>query len=279
MNYIIFDMEWNQPFSKESAIHSPIYLSGEIIQIGAIKMNERGKAIDCIDLLIAPTFYKKLHYRIKKITGIDQKMLVGKPDFKAAIRTFRDWCGEDCILLSWGYDDIQILKDNLLMHSMDESWLPPCLNLQGIYNHQISHENRQFSLEHALEQLKLQSDLPAHNAFNDAIDTARVARALNLKKGIRHYDELNGVLWNSMHSIKEVFSPFRSREHAFNDPRLLRVTCPVCGKSLKIRSYTRVDEKNAFAEVKTKHGILSVKLKAMQNHHRRFYIKRTIRFL
>ena len=279
MNYIVFDMEWNQPFSKESAVHTPIYLSGEIIQIGAVKLNERGKAIDCIDLLIAPTFYKRLHYRIKKITGIEQKMLAGKPDFKKAIQEFREWCGSDCILLSWGYDDIQILRDNLLMHEMEEDWLPPCMNLQGIYNHQVAHENRQFSLEKALEELKIQSDLPAHNAFNDAIDTAQVARRLNLKKGIRHYRELNGVLWNSMHGTKEVFPPFRTREKALADPALKQVTCPICGKTLKIRNFDQVDEKNFYTQVKTRHGMLTVKLKVMQNRHRKFYIKRTIRFL
>ena len=85
MNYIVFDMDWNQPFSKESAIQSPIYLSGEIIQIGAIKLNEKAEAIDCIDLLIAPTFYKKLHHRIKKMTGITKEELQGKPRFKEAI--------------------------------------------------------------------------------------------------------------------------------------------------------------------------------------------------
>ena len=109
MTYIVFDMEWNQPFSKETAIQSPIYFSGEIIQIGAIKLNEQGKAIDCINLLVAPTFYKRLHYRIKKITGIDQKMLKNQKNFKEAIREFRKWCGKDCLLLSWGYDDIQML--------------------------------------------------------------------------------------------------------------------------------------------------------------------------
>ncbi len=279
MQYIIFDMEWNQPFSKESAIHSPIYLSGEIIQIGAVKLNERGKAVDCIDLLIAPTFYKRLHYRIKKITGIDQQMLKGKPNFKDAIAEFRDWCGEDCILLSWGYDDIEILKDNLLMHDMDESWLPSCFNLQGIYNHQVAHENRQFSLEHAMEKMELTTTLKAHNAFNDAIDTARVARELNLKKGIRHYKELDGVLWNSMHSTKEVFSPFRTKEAAFADPRLALVECPICHKTLKVKKFYPLDEKHAYGEIKTKHGQLSVKLKLQETRHRKYFIKRTVRFL
>ncbi len=279
MNYIVFDMEWNQPFSKETAIQSPIYLSGEIIQIGAIKLNEKAEAIDCIDLLIAPTFYKKLHYRIKKMTGITKEDLEGKKKFKDAIREFQEWCGTNCLLLSWGYDDIQQLKDNLLMHDLDEDWLPPCLNLQGIFNHQISHENRQFSLEYAMEQLNIVPSLQAHNAFNDAIYTARVAKCLDLREGIRNYQELNGLLWHSMHSTKEHFPTFRSKEKALADPKLKKLTCPICGEALKVKAFTQVDEKNYSAELKTRHGPLSVKLKVMQNHHRAYYIKRTIRFV
>lgn len=278
MNYIVFDMEWNQPYSKESAVQSPIYLAGEIIQIGAIKLNERAEAIDCIDLMIAPTFYRRLHHRIRKMTGIDQEALRGKPKFKEAIREFRDWCGKDCLFLTWGYDDIQMLKDNLLMHDLEEDWLPPCLNLQGIFNHQISHQNRQFSLEYAMEQLEIVPGLQAHNAFNDAIYTARVAKALNLKEGIRRYPEYNGVLWHSMHSQKEFFPTYRLREKALADPRLKRVTCPICGKILKIRGYKQLDEKNFEAILRTKHGPLSVKLKVMQSQKRTYYIRRTIRF-
>lgn len=279
MNYIVFDMEWNQPYSKETAIHSPIYLSGEIIQIGAIKLNQRAEAVDCINLLVAPTFYKRLHHRIRKMTGIDKEMLRGQKNFKEAIAEFKEWCGEDCLLLSWGYDDIQMLKDNMLMHEMDESWLPPCMNLQGIYNDQVSHENRQFSLERAMEELEIEAPLPAHDAFNDAIYTARVAKALNLRRGVRNYQELNGVLWHSMHSEKELFHPFKTAEKALADPSLYQVTCPICGKNLKVKEYTPIDEKSYEAQVKTKHGILLLRLKLMRNRRRNFYIKRTIRFL
>ncbi len=279
MNYIVFDMEWNQPFSKETAIQSPIYLSGEIIQIGAIKLNERAEAIDCIDLLIAPTFYKKLHHRIKKMTGISKEDLQGKPKFKEAIEEFRNWCGKDCLFLTWGYDDVQQLKDNLLMHDLDEDWLPPCLNLQGIFNRQIAHENRQFSLEFAMEQLNIVPSLQAHNAFNDAIYTARVAKCLDLREGIRNYQELNGVLWHSMHSTKEFFPTFRTREKALADPKLKKVICPICSEHLKVKEFLPVDEKNAAAEIQTRHGLLSVKLKIMQSQRKAYYIKRTIRFV
>lgn len=279
MNYIVFDMEWNQPYSKASAIQSPIYLAGEIIQIGAIKLNEHLTATDCLNLLIAPTFYRRLHSRIKRMTGISQAALKDQPKFKAAIATFREWCGEDCILLSWGYDDIQIMKDNLLMHDLDEDWLPPCLNLQGIYNHQVSHENRQFSLESAMEVLGVEATLQAHNAFDDAIYTAQVVRKLNMTEGVRNYQELNGLLWHSMHSTKETFSTFRSREKALADPRLRQIQCPICGEALTVETFTPIDEKNFETVLETRHGPLSVKLKAQQLPNRHWHVRRTIRFL
>ena len=36
MNYIVLDMEWNQPFNMKSMIKKPLMLHGEIVQIGAV---------------------------------------------------------------------------------------------------------------------------------------------------------------------------------------------------------------------------------------------------
>ena len=279
MYYIVFDMEWNQPFSKESAVQSPIYFAGEIIQIGAIKLDEQYRAVDCLDLLIAPTFYRKLHHRIKKMTGIDQEQLKGQKRFKAAIEEFRAWCGTDCVMLTWGYDDIQILRDNILMHNLDEDWLPPCLNLQGVYNHQITHENRQFSLESAMERLEIEPTLQAHNAFNDAIYTARVVRGLDLQDGIRNYEVYNGILWNSMHSRKEYFPVFRSKNRAISDPRLRECRCPICGETLMIEVFTQQDEQNFSAETVHHGEVFSIRLKLLQSQRHAWYVRRTTRFL
>ena len=38
---IVLDLEWNQPFSMRSMITTPVRLHGEIIQIGAVKLNEQ----------------------------------------------------------------------------------------------------------------------------------------------------------------------------------------------------------------------------------------------
>ena len=42
MNYVVVDLEWNQAMSSKSSVFNrlPIHLRGEIIQIGAVKLNE-----------------------------------------------------------------------------------------------------------------------------------------------------------------------------------------------------------------------------------------------
>ena len=40
MNYIVLDMEWNQANSYAEMVKDPIMLTGEIVQIGAVKLDE-----------------------------------------------------------------------------------------------------------------------------------------------------------------------------------------------------------------------------------------------
>ena len=44
MNYIILDMEWNQPGYADTALcRNGVCMKNEIIQIGAVKLDENGK--------------------------------------------------------------------------------------------------------------------------------------------------------------------------------------------------------------------------------------------
>ena len=42
MNYVVVDLEWNQAMSSKSSVFNklPIHLRGEIIEIGAVKLND-----------------------------------------------------------------------------------------------------------------------------------------------------------------------------------------------------------------------------------------------
>lgn len=56
MNYIVFDLEWNQnPAGKKSRNDK---LPFEIIEIGAVKVNSRKEITDSFHRLIKPQVYK-----------------------------------------------------------------------------------------------------------------------------------------------------------------------------------------------------------------------------
>ena len=97
MNYIVMDMEWNQPWpgSPSSKKVLPVQIRGEIIQIGAVRVTEDRQVADEFQVLIKPKYYRHLNRRVSKLTGIKDAQLrdEGVP-FPEAVRQFKKWCGE-----------------------------------------------------------------------------------------------------------------------------------------------------------------------------------------
>ena len=73
MNYIVVDFEWNQTSYGKGSENRKIPF--EIIEIGAVKLNEKRKEVDRFSRTIRPKVYKKLHYITKELTGITQEEL------------------------------------------------------------------------------------------------------------------------------------------------------------------------------------------------------------
>ena len=72
MNYIVFDLEWNQcPYGKERENKR---LPFEIIEIGALKLDENRNYEDSFHQVVKPVVYKKLHYRTKEILDIKARI-------------------------------------------------------------------------------------------------------------------------------------------------------------------------------------------------------------
>ena len=84
MNYIVLDLEWNQPIYKKSTIKNPVLLKGEIIQIGAVKLNSKFNVIDTFTIMVAPKYYTIMKKNVSKITKIRTRDLqLGFPFEKA----------------------------------------------------------------------------------------------------------------------------------------------------------------------------------------------------
>ena len=150
MDYIVLDMEWNQPWpgSPSAKKTLPVQIRGEIIQIGAVRLTEDSTVADEFQVMVKPRFYRHLNRRVSKLTGIKETRLrdEGIP-FPEAMEHFRQWCGEDIVFLTWGFDDIGILRENLRLYSLEEGWTERWYNAQMIFNAQTDGSNSQKALK------------------------------------------------------------------------------------------------------------------------------------
>ena len=192
MNYIVMDMEWNQPWPGSPSAKKvlPVAIRGEIIQIGAVRLTEDQAVADEFQVMIKPKYYRHLNRRVSKLTGIKENRLreEGIP-FPEAMEQFQAWCGEDIVFLTWGFDDIGILRENLRLFGLNEDFTQKWYNAQMIFNAQTDGSNAQKALKTAMEIFGIEATRPAHDALGDAYHTALICSRLDLQKGTGEYEE------------------------------------------------------------------------------------------
>lgn len=235
MSYIVFDMEWNQPMcaAQPQKGRNGVRLTGEIIQIGAVRLSPDGKPGEQFSMCVRPRFYKRLNKRVRELTGITKEQLSGAEDFSQVGQRFAEFCGNEAILLAWGFDDVPILRQNLIAWDMDAAICEHSYNLQTIFNMQTDGGKGQRSLAFALEHFGIVPVLEAHNALHDAYHTALVCAHLDLEAGIAAYGKGNaGALWEHP-LLEESFAPYTSKRAAFADEQVSKMRCPVCKNAIE----------------------------------------------
>lgn len=244
MQYIVLDMEWNQPWPGTYAAKRvlPVRIRGEIIQIGAVRVTDRQIVGDEFQALIKPKYYRKLNKKVVSLTGIKDSMLSerGIP-FPEAMEQFRDWCGEDCVFLTWGFDDIGILKENMALHNIDSSWIDRWYNAQMIFNAQTDGATAQKALKTAMQMAGVEASRPAHDALGDAYHTAILCTRLDLPRGMEEYDKALREHENGFHGAelpgcleRHVFHGFESKEAAMAALSGVENRCPTCGMPMTV---------------------------------------------
>lgn len=235
MAYIVFDMEWNQPMcaSQPQRGRNGVKLSGEIMQIGAVRLEENGEIGGSFSLCVKPHFYRRLNKRVRELTGITKEELMAADEFPAVFAQFDAFCGENPVLLTWGFDDVPILRQNLIAWGLGTEICETSYNLQTIFNTQTDGGRDQRSLAFALEYYGIVPELEAHDALHDAYHTALVAGHLDLKGGIAAYGGgSSGALWEHPLST-DSFYPYENKRAAFADKRLTVICCPHCKAELQ----------------------------------------------
>ncbi len=238
MNYITLDLEWNQAYMQQAlAVQKRIgaHLHGEVIQIGAVKLNEEMQIVGSYSIIVKPRFFCKLHRHVRDLTGITQNMIDSGTPLPEAAESFRRFCGEDFVLLTWGPDDVPMFRENLTAHKISSEWLDCDYDLQRIYSRQKENgADKQRSLEFAMEALGVEQTLPAHDALNDAYFTAMVARLLDTRTGVRHYGERgDGALFDKTYGDADIGETgYESVEAILKSREARAEVCPLCGAPL-----------------------------------------------
>ncbi len=242
MYYITLDLEWNQAYAQKAlAVQRRISarLRGEVIQIGAVKLDSNMRICGSYQVIVKPKFFKKLHRHVSQLTGITQEQMDRGMPLVDAERSFREWCGRDFVFLTWGPDDIPMLKENFYANGINSAWLDRFYDLQPIFNRQTDGDmKRQRSLEYAMEYFEIPQNLPAHDALNDAFFTAEVAMKLNVEDGILHYND-----GEREHLVAKVIGDADAGDDGYvtinemlDDDIVKAPMCPVCKKPLVLQN-------------------------------------------
>ena len=273
MQYIVLDLEWNQPMSYHSAAYKSVggKLLFELIQIGAVKMDESLRVVDSFSQLIQPRHYVRLHPRIARITHISQDDLMDAPEFNEAMAAFATWCGEDYILLTWGCDDISVLHQNMAFFQC-ETPLAKFYDAQRLFGEVIGNAKERKGLKAAMELMSIDPDeegRPFHNAVNDAYYTALVFAKMPAPEKVLEYPLTARKLQHLDRARKESTAILRVRslKDGLKSAAAMNPPCPVCGKRMEVpEGYVlqRNDQYVALADC-PQHGLAFVKLAFSKN--------------
>ncbi len=272
MNYIVLDMEWNQPWPGSPSAKKvlPVAIRGEIIQIGAVRVTEDQRVCDEFQVLIKPKYYRHLNRRVSKLTGIKEPQLreEGVP-FPEAMELFRAWCGENVVFLTWGFDDIGILRENLQLFNIPTGWTDRWYNAQMIFNAQTDGSTAQKALKTAMEMFGIEATRPAHDALGDAYHTALICARLDLEKGCREYDAALKSHENGFHGAelpgciaRQVYHDYSDKRSALSAMSGEENLCPICqGRMLGSRWFAQPGHRYMDLATCPEHGKFLIRVR------------------
>ena len=181
MDYMVFDLEFNQDFTshqKEKRMPRPCF---EIIQIGAVKLNQNFEMTDIFDRFVKPTIYPEINPFITELTGITTAQLSDEETFPDVYQDFIKFTEEnDLVYCIWGMADMKELFRNVQYHGLDQTLLSKrYINLQPYAASYLNLSQKNLpKLKTTAEALEIPLTYQFHNALHDAHYTAEIFRKL-----------------------------------------------------------------------------------------------------
>lgn len=170
MEYVIFDLEWDNVFYKKEK-----RFINQILQIGAVKLDGDFNVIDSFTATIRSDISKRVTGRFATLTGITtEKMLAGIP-LEHAVKEFNEFSRNADVTMTWSDSDLYTIVENemLLKNSGVSFNMNFYLDLQKLVQAKMRDKGysskNQVSLEGAAEFFNVSIDeYSMHTALDDS---------------------------------------------------------------------------------------------------------------
>lgn len=290
MNYIVFDLEWNQcPYGK--AMENP-QLPFEIIEIGAVKLNEKKEILSVYHQYIRPVIYRQIHFRTKEVIGISIDDLKEGKLFHDAATEFFGWCGTGFRFCTWGTLDLAELQRNLKYYYLGNLLTPPVFyeDVQKLFA--LAYETRKDrrSLSYAADFLKIGSEGDFHHALDDAMYTAKIFQTIGDDTILGNYsidyfqnpkskEEEIRIRYDSYE--KYVTREFETREDVMRDREVTAMRCFICHQNVKRKiKWFSSNNRNQYAvSCCPEHGYVKGKIRIKQSEDGKYFAVKTTRMI
>jgi inhibitor of KinA sporulation pathway (predicted exonuclease) len=149
----------------------------EIIEIGAVRINEYGEVLSRFERFVRPTVNPLLSGFCKKLTSITQEQVDGARPFDKVIDEFIEWSDirdNGNYICSWGNNDRKLLFDDCELHRLDSEWLCKYVNLKNQYDQLKGSRNMKGTLKKIVQKEGFEFTGIPHRAISDAENLAKI---------------------------------------------------------------------------------------------------------
>lgn len=247
MEYVVLDLEWNGSYSK--ALHRFV---NEIIEFGAVKVDDEFNITDTFSVLIKPQIGKKISGKVRELTKITTEELYEKGiPFLDAVNKFTEF-SRGCVLMTWSTSDIHALVENYSYFTGDCKlpFLKKYCNLQAYCENCLDKFKKscQLGLSSCAELLEIDfSQDDQHRAFADAELSLRCLRKLCGKKSLDGFivDAGENNFYEKLTYKARFITDINSDEI---DRSQLKFKCDLCGRLAKRTGKWKQRNKSFSAE-------------------------------
>jgi len=247
MGVLIFlDLEWNTTFYRDvTGDRTPFH---ELLEVAAMKVEQStGAMLDSFHSYVHPTASRWIESRTYRLLPYKREelraLLADAPGFLDLGPAFLHWCGPNPVFVEWGNNDVEVLLDNFAFHrlSFDKDWKCEYYDLQYMYQKLIEGSmGCQPSLEKAVTDLGIETDLDFHSAWNDTYYTVLTYQAL--------LDRVEGLtMFHRPHKSKSALPLWEADLGSFDTRWGCKgrqevskpLHCPKCGEELSMGRWVR----------------------------------------